>query len=119
MKDARAREDANLEQAVHAADAASKAESLQVPVGNEVAQEARQDVVPETQMGLPMPTTNQSENFSWDESLEENNVHDIVSDDSEMYDAIDRIPKDSDSMADQVMAIVQNRVSEVWSPARV
>ena len=42
-----------------------------------------------------------------------------MNDDAEMYDAIDSIPLDADGMADQVMAIVQNHVSEVWSPPRV
>ena len=35
-----------------------------------------------------------------------------MNDDSEMYDAIDSIPLDADGMADKVMAVVQNHVSE-------
>ena len=57
--------------------------------------------------------------MSREDILSENNFHDIVNDDSEMYDAIDSIPLDADGMADQVMAVVQNHASEVWSPPRI
>ena len=65
-----------------------------------------------------MPAKNQSENLCWKEDLEENKFHDIVNDDSEMCDAIDRTPSDSDGMANQEMSIVQKHVLEVWSPLR-
>ena len=42
-----------------------------------------------------------------------------MNNDAEMYDASEDIPPDSDNMAGQVMSIVQNHVSEVWSVPRV
>lgn len=119
MKDARAREDAYLEQAARAADEASKAESSQIPARAEVALDGRRSIDPETPVGPAAPATNTSEQMSWEEALNENNFHDIVNDGSEMYDAIESIPLYADGMANQVMAKAQNHVSEVWSPPRI
>ena len=119
VKDARARGDAYLEQTVRAADEASKAESLQVPARVENVKAVRRSVEPETPIDPAVQATNTSREMSWEDELDENSFHDIVNDDSEMYDAIDGIPLDADGMADQDMADVQNHVSEVWSPPRV
>ena len=43
----------------------------------------------------------------------------FVNADEEMYNAIDSIPNDDTSVANNVIAIVNNHVSEVWSPPRV
>ena len=119
VKDARAREDAYLEQAVRAADEASKAEASQIPARVEVALDERRSVEPATPIGPAAPATNTSEGMTREDILNENNFHDVVNDDTEMYDAIDSIPLDADGMADQVMAVVQNHVSEVWTPPRM
>ena len=74
---------------------------------------------PETPIGPAAPATNTSEGMKWEDILNENDFHDVVNDDSEMYDAIDSIPLDADGLADQVMAVVKNHVSEVWPPPRV
>ena len=39
-------------------------------------------------------------------------------DDSAMYAAIDGIPLDNDGMADQVVAMDQNNVSELWKAGK-
>ena len=119
VKDARAREDAYLEQAVRETDEASKAKSLQVPARIEIAQDGRRSVEPETPIGPAAPATNTSGGMNWEDALDENSFHDIANDDSEMYDAIDSTPLDADGMADQVMAVVQKHVSEVLSQPRV
>ena len=56
VKDARAREDPYLEQAVRAADEASRAESLQVPARAEIAQDGKRSVEPETPIGPAAPS---------------------------------------------------------------
>mgnify|MGYP000930717893 FL=1 len=104
---------------MRAADEASKAEASQIPARAEVALDGRRSVEPETPIGPAAPATNTSGELKWEDILNENNFHDVVNDDTEMYDAIDSIPLDADGMADQVMAVVQNHVSEVWSPPRV
>ena len=62
---------------------------------------------------------NEPRQLSWDELLEENDFHDIVNDDAEMYNDIEEIPIDSGDLADQVMAVMRNHVSQVWSQPRV
>ena len=122
MKEALAREDAHLEQQVGAADEATKSQSLPAP---STSQEANSDpvvVVPETPIDHTMSVDEmQSEpkQMSWEEMLEENDVHDVVNNDSDMYDTIEGTPMDSEDLADQVIAVVQNHVSEVRSPPRV
>ena len=61
----------------------------------------------------------ESETKSWEERLEENNFHDIVNDDSDMYAEIEAVPSEDEDMVTQIIGIVQNHVSEVWSPPRV
>ena len=55
----------------------------------------------------------------WNRQLDEDNFHDIVNEDDQMYDDIDAAPVDGDNMVNQILAIVKNHVSEVWSPPRV
>ena len=43
----------------------------------------------------------------------------FVNADEEMYNAIDSIPNDDTSVANNVIAIVNNHVSQVWSQRRV
>ena len=108
------------QQQVHQVDEASKAMSASVPtegggISNEVTITA-----PETPIDQPMQVQEGSgRQMSREEMLEENDFHDTVNDDTDMYDAIDGIPMDSENMADQVLGAVQNHVSEVWSPPRV
>ena len=51
--------------------------------------------------------------------MEENDFHEIVNNHAEMYDDSENTPSNIDNMADQVMAMVQNHASEVWSVPRV
>ena len=51
--------------------------------------------------------------------LDEDNFHDIVNDEDQMYDDIEAISVDGDNMVNQILAIAKNHVSEVWSPPRV
>ena len=45
--------------------------------------------------------------------------HDIVNDDEEMYGEIGDVSIEDQDMVNQIIGIVQNHVSEVWSPPRV
>ena len=56
--------------------------------------------------------------LSWEDMLSKNGFHDIANDDEEMYDEIEDIPIDSGDLADKLMAVVKNHVSEVWSQPR-
>ena len=57
--------------------------------------------------------------IDWNDRLMENNFHDIVNADDEMYEAIDNVPMDQKGMADAMIGIIHNHVSEVWSRPRV
>ena len=110
VKEAHAREDAYLEQQVRQADEGR--------IANEavVASAAPGAAV----IDQPMQGQEGSDKqMKWEERLNENDFHDTVNDDTDMYDAINGIPMDSEDMADQVLGAVQNHVSEVWSPPRV
>ena len=48
--------------------------------------------------------------------LDEDNFHEIVNDDEQMYDDIEAVPIDDDNMVNQILTILKNHVSEVWSP---
>ena len=50
---------------------------------------------------------------SYEHMLNENNFHDVVNQDQDMYDAIDAIPIDQDGMVNSIVATVQRHVSEV------
>ena len=119
VKDARAREEAYLEHAVRQADEANRNSTMRMPVINEHIQEAEGTAAPDTPVNAAASMPNDFEELTWEERLAESDFHDVVNDDSDMYDAIDNIPDDADSVADQVMAVIQNHVSEVWSPPRV
>lgn len=118
VKEARAREDAYLEQQVRAADEKSNVESTQVPSTEQRVSHDSVAVAPEAPVDHPMPEDEQPKQMNWEEILEEKDVHDVVNNDSDMYDAIEEIPMDSEVVADQV-AVAQNHVSEVWSPPRM
>ena len=45
--------------------------------------------------------------------LDEDNFHDIVNDEDQMYDDTEAISIDGDNMVNQILAIVKNHVSEV------
>ena len=137
IKDARARQDAYLEQQVRAADETSKAEAskagsmsrAEAPMNGPIEQPRqevqrdqphdRDEVMDNGQPANGKMEVNEPRQLSWDELLEENDFHDIVNDDAEMYNDIEEIPIDSDDLADQVMAVMRNHVSEVWSQPRV
>ena len=51
--------------------------------------------------------------------LMRNNFHDIVNADDEIYEAIDSVPMDQEGMADTIIGMVHNHMSEVWPPPRV
>ena len=114
VKDAKAREDAYLEQAVRAADEASGRIRDQPATDHSI-----QPNLHEVPVDDSVPANNAPKPMRWDEMLEENDFHDIVNDDTEMYDAIEALPMDSEDLADQVINVVQNHVSEMWSPPRV
>ena len=52
----------------------------------------------------------QADHKTWEDILDENNVHDVVSDDSEMYAEIESIPNEDADMLSQVIGVIQNRV---------
>ena len=129
VKEARYREDAYLEQKVREADEASKASAQQRNV--EVHHEDREVVGRAAQPSKPFDEINndssevppavpaETETMSWEQILDENNFHDIVNDDADMYAEIDSLPGDTDNMVAKIIGIVQNHVSEVWSQPRV
>ena len=51
--------------------------------------------------------------------MNENNFHEIVNDDVDMYEQIEAIPSDDDNMVNSIMTIARNHVSEVSSPPRI
>ena len=51
--------------------------------------------------------------------LEEQNFHDIVNSDDQMYKDFDNVSMASEDVAGQLIGIIQNHVSEVWSQPRV
>ena len=51
--------------------------------------------------------------------MEEQNVHDVVNSDDQMYKELEDIPMDSEDVTDQMIGVIQSHVSEVWSPPRV
>ena len=57
--------------------------------------------------------------MTWEEMLEEQTFHDIVNSDNKMYHDIEDLPMDTEDVAEQVIGIIQNHVSEVWSQPRV
>ena len=113
--DAREREDAFLEKAIMEGD---------IRVDNNVA------AAPNTPMtGSPMPPTVTPPTprmesmdpapITHEEVLDENDFHEIINQDQEMYDAIEAVPIGSDDMIGSIVAVVQRHVSEVWSRPRV
>ena len=126
VKEARAREDAYLEQQVRAADEMSKAEAQKAGPAPQPHQEVDHHQHPNQdasmnndQPGQVNAEASEARQLSWEEVLEENDFHDIVNDDAEMYNEIENIPIDSENLADQIMAVMKNHVSEVWSQPRV
>ena len=125
IKEAKAREDAFLEQQIRIADEASRpmiptrqAEPEGATPPTPVAGEPRIREAPMPE-NPSEPRIRDPPNMTWEQITEENDFHDVVNNDAEMYDAIGNIPSDSDNMADQMMSIVQNHMSEVWSVPRV
>ena len=55
----------------------------------------------------------------WNQQLGEDNFHEIVNEEDQMYYDIEAVPVDGDNMANQIHSIIKNHVSEVWSPQRV
>ena len=55
---------------------------------------------------------------SWDELLMENDFRHVVNAENDMYDAIEAIPMDEGNMANHIIGIIYNHVSEVWPPPR-
>ena len=51
--------------------------------------------------------------IDWNDTLTKTNFHDIVNADDEMYEAIDSVPMDQEGMADTIIGIIHNHVSEV------
>ena len=57
--------------------------------------------------------------MTWEECMDENDFHDLVNDDSNLYNELDDIPMDDVDLVGKMIAIITNNVSEVWSPPRV
>ena len=76
------------------------------------------EVSNDTNAMAPAPST-ETETMSWEEMLDENNFHDIVNDDADMYAEIESLPGDTDKMVAKMIGIVQHHVAEVWSQPRV
>ena len=53
------------------------------------------------------------------ERMLENDFHDVVNNEDIMYDNIEGIPMDSEYVVNQILNVVKNHVSEIWSPPRV
>ena len=134
LKAAREREDAYLEEKVREGD--RDPNRLQISRRNKTfVEEADKDdrlkQVPaetgargseEDTRATPMVTNDRQQDqgpIDWNDRLMENDFHDIVNADDEMYEAIDNVPMDQEGMADAIIGIIHNHVSEVWSPPRV
>ena len=57
--------------------------------------------------------------LSYEDTLMENDFHDVMNQDQAMYDDMHSVPDVSDDMIGSIIGIVQKHVSEVWSPPRV
>ena len=123
VKDARAREDAFLEQKVREADEASKLIRQEAESSSNVPDPIMHQTPP-TPVSIDQTHTQVDANpaqtsMTWEDMLHENNFHDIVNDDEEMYGEIGDVAVEDQDMVNQIIGIVQNNVSEVWSPPRV
>ena len=47
---------------------------------------------------------------TWDERLMENDFHEVVNADDDMYDAIEAIPMDQENMVNHIIGIIHNHV---------
>ena len=123
IKDARAREDAFLEQKVREAHEASKSvrqeveSAINAPNPNVHVNPPTPISIDQTDAQIDVQPTQTP--MSWEDMLQENNFHDIVNDDEEMYGEIGDVSIEDQDMVNQIIGIVQNHVSEVWSPPRV
>ena len=123
--DAKEREDAFLENAVREGDTHIENNSAVTPRSD-----LHEDVVTPATPRMSAPSSDpvhgsigepprlQKPPMSYEDMLEENDFHDMVNQDQEMYDAIEAIPT-GDDMVGSIIATVQKHVSEVWSPPRV
>ena len=117
VKEARAREDAYLEHKVKTADQIARPEMHQDQPQRVVNQADPMEEAITAAKPAVVGTTDDA--MTWEQALAENNFHDVVNEDSDMYAEIENLP-DYDSMVAQIIAIVsKNHVSEVWSPPRV
>ena len=122
VKAARERENAWLEKQVREGDS-SKTTSIP-PAAPATPEEAPVDAqsASATPQAAPMDINDDRQDRSmdhWNERLQEDNFHEVVNEDDQMYDAIEAVPIHRNSMVNQVLAIVKNHVSEIWSPQRV
>ena len=65
------------------------------------------------------PDPEREKPMTWDQVLDENDVHEVVNADAKMYAEIDALPMDDENMVNNLIAIVENHVSGVWSPPRI
>ena len=106
----------------HTATAAGGAPTPPTPMDNSANTESAQP----NPIMMPKPvqeeTVEESEKRSadyWNAKLEEDDFHDIINDEDQMYDDIEALPAEDDNMVNQILSIVKNHVSEIWSPPRV
>ena len=129
VKEAKLREDSYLEEQVRRADEDRRKEEQVVhresqeggvPIQTEAATPPTPRNEPNDNSMSNEPDTNSQEvPMTWEETLEEQNFHDIVNTDDQMYKDIDDVPMDSEDIAGQMIGIINSHVSEVWSQPRV
>ena len=125
VKAAREREDAYLEEKIREGDLDPNREHRAVKQHREVSDQVQNQ--PATPVSVPMEEAVQTQQeqtmdrnpTTWDERLMENDFHEVVNADDDMYDAIEAIPMDQENMVNHIIGIIHNHVSEVWSPPRV
>ena len=124
VKEAKHREDAYLEEQVRRADEGriqeAKRESSLANAPMIPKPETEGVIEPDSRETRIEPKVKDDEEpMTWEQMLEEQNFHDVVNADDEMYQEIDDIPMDSEDIADRMISVIQNHVSELWSPPRV
>ena len=125
VKAAREREDANLEDQIREGDLDPNREHRAVKQHREVSDQIQNQ--PATPVSVPMEEAVQTQQeqmmdrnpTTWDERLMENDFHDVVNADDDMYDAIEAIPMDQENMVNHIIGSIHNHATEVWSPPRV
>ena len=124
IKEAKLREYADLEEQLRRADAENKEEadrqrSLESSPMVTTAETERTVEKDSREVHIEPNARDTEQSMTWEQRLEEHHFHDVVNSDDQTYQDIDDIPMDSEDVADRMISMIQNHVSEVWSHPRV